>query len=75
MTDGFSVFLIFIHTEPTVWNSLEPPHCPGGKKFLTVKMFTNDWEPLQFLRSARWFLLTLITHWKIVGMKSSIQQT
>ena len=74
--DGWILRFSYFYTHRT--NSVEQfgtSTLPWREKFLTVKMFTNDWEPLQFLRSARWFLLTLITHWKIVGMKSSIQQT
>ena len=32
MTAGFCVFLIFIHTVPTVWNNLEIPCFHGEKK-------------------------------------------
>lgn len=32
MTDGFYVFLTFILTEPTAWNSLERPPFHGGEK-------------------------------------------
>ena len=73
--DGWILRSSYFYTHRT--NSVEqfePPHCPGGKKYLTVKMFTNAWEPRRSLKSVRWYLLILITPWKIADMRSSIQQ-
>ena len=72
MTDGFYVFLTFILTEPTAWNSLERPPFHGGKKSPTASRSISALELLRSSRSVHLYLRILTTCWKTVAIPFSM---
>lgn len=57
--DGFCVFLIFILTEPTVWNRLDYPRSLSKKKLISAKTLTIAGERLPSSRSRLFFRMIL----------------